>query len=217
GVIKHSASRITLEEKDSSRYLSAGAMEVVVSSRELTVLYSKTLIDDLSDLLKYVSKPLIVVEGFRDVEVGDSVIVTDSLEEAVQLLKKSTVAIVINSRNRAIEKNGVGNAAVLYSDQVRELTDLIVRRAVDHVTSQLPGLNCGMCGVDRCESLATKILKGERERCPVVLGVKLVVNEREVTLNPFVKNLIKSTITGLLSSLKGVPENVRRVVIEVSE
>ncbi|MCX8184464.1 MAG: molybdopterin-guanine dinucleotide biosynthesis protein MobB [Sulfolobales archaeon] len=215
-VIKHSASKIALEEKDSSHYLSAGALEVIVSSRDLTLLYSKTIVDDLNYLLKYVSKPLLVVEGFRDSEVGDSIVVTDNLEDAVRLVKKNTVAIVVSSEVYSLEQHSMGGAVVLYSNQIDELTGLIVRRALSYITSQLPGLNCGICGVDRCEALAARILRGERVSCPVALGVKLVVNEREVPLNPFVRNVVKSVVEGLLNSLKGVPKDIRHITVEIS-
>ncbi|MEM0196401.1 MAG: molybdopterin-guanine dinucleotide biosynthesis protein MobB [Sulfolobales archaeon] len=216
-VVKHSASGISLEEKDSARYLRAGAMEVVVASKELVLLYSKTLTDDLNEITSYISRPLIVVEGFKDARIGDSVVVADFVEEATRIISNDTIAIVL-SREPLNPELGEGiKVPVFSSDQISSLADLIIRRSIEHFTSQLPGLNCGACGYNYCRTLAMKILKGMKATCPITLNVKLTVNGQEVHLNPFVKNVISSVVEGLLNSLKGIPANVKHVTLEVDK
>lgn len=217
GVIKHSVSSISLEEKDSARYLRAGAPEVIVASKELVLLYSKELVDDLDELLDYINKPMIVVEGFRDAHVGDTVVVSEDLEEAIKTINKDTIAIVLSKKPPDLGPHQVENIPVLYIDQIDELADSILRRAVDHFVVQLPGLDCGMCGLNYCRALALKMLKGEKRVCPVELNVKIIVDGRDIPLNPFVKGVVSSVIEGLLSPLKGVPRDLKRITIEITK
>lgn len=217
GVIKHSASGISLEEKDSARYLRAGAKAVLVASRELVLLYSKTLTDDLSELVKSIDKPLVIVEGFRDSRVGDVVIVAESVEDVAKALGENTIAVVLSGKSPDLSPPNVGNVPVIPIDKVDVLPDMIIKRAVEHFVEQLPGLDCGICGLDSCGAMSMKILRGERRVCPVVIDVKLTVNDQEVPLNPFVKSVIGSVIEGILTSLKGVPYEINRVRIEVDK
>jgi hypothetical protein len=56
---------------------------------------------------------------------------------------------------------------------------------------------------------------GKTSWCPVALDVKLIVDDKVITLSPFVKRILKSTIEGLISSLKGVNEYRKRIFIEI--
>ncbi len=80
---------------------------------------------------------------------------------------------------------------------------------IDKIMKKLPNFNCGECGFKTCRDLAEKILKKEKDfmDCryynPDVF-MNISVNNREIYLSPFVQNIVKNTIIGLLSSLKGV-------------
>ncbi|MGC8693994.1 MAG: (Fe-S)-binding protein, partial [Thermoplasmata archaeon] len=80
---------------------------------------------------------------------------------------------------------------------------------IEKIVKKLPNFNCGECGFKTCRDLAEKILNNERrlEDCryynpEAVMHIE--VNGREIYLSPFVQNIVKNTITGMLSSLKGV-------------
>ena len=215
GVVKHSASGIALEEKDSKRYLEAGVPLVVVAGRDIAVFYTRELVDDLGELLRLVRKPLVLVEGFRGSDIGDSVVVSDDLGEASRLLERSTIAVVLTGETRIPGVTDLGGIPVFYSDSIDRLSDVLVERALNHLLGQLPGLNCGLCGFETCRSLALKVLKGAEAVCPVLLDVRLVVDGREVRLNPFVKNVVSSVIRGMVSVLKDVPRDAEVIRLEV--
>lgn len=215
GVIKHAASGISLEEKDSARYLRAGATEVLVASSELVLLYSRAVTDDLSELVKRVGKPLVVVEGFRGSRLGDSVVVAENADDATRALSESAIAVVYSGGGTDLDRLDAGSVPVIPIDGVDALLDLIVKRAVEHFVAQLPGLDCGACGSDSCRAMSMKILKGEKRICPVVTDVKVTVNDQEVPLNPFVKSVVRSVVEGLLASLKWVPHRMNRITIEI--
>jgi molybdopterin-guanine dinucleotide biosynthesis protein B len=54
-----------------------------------------------------------------------------------------------------------------------------------------------------------------RAGVPVTSGVRLVVNGKNIPLNPFVKRILRSTIEGFISSLKGVDESRKKIFIEI--
>lgn len=215
GVVKHSVSSISLEEKDSKKYLDVGVPVVAVAGREITVLYTKELVDDLSELIRYVHKPLILVEGFRKSSIGDSVAVVDDINEATELIDRNTIAIVLTGEFPSPGNINVSGVPIFNRDSIDLLANVVVEKALNHFLNQLPKLNCGMCGFETCRSLASKILRGAEITCPVLLDVKLVVNNREISLNPFVKNVVYSVVDGIVKILKNIPQNIEVIKIEI--
>jgi len=216
GVIKHATTGISLEEKDSEKYLRAGATEVIVSNKEITLAYNKGLVDDLGELVGLISKPLIIAEGFKESNVGDTVVVAKEIEDAAGLVTSSTIAVVITESHTISENHRVDGAPILQLSQLDVLADRIIEKAVRYITNQLPGLNCGHCGLSTCEALALRILKGEKASCPLSSQVKLSVNNIEIQLNPFVMNVMISVVEGLLRALKGVPKNIKEIELKIA-
>ena len=71
---------------------------------------------------------------------------------------------------------------------------------------KLPNLNCGECGYKDCYGLALEIVKGNKtpDDCPSLKPSTMVkVDGRAISMNSFISKLVKNTIIGLLSSLKG--------------
>ena len=73
--------------------------------------------------------------------------------------------------------------------------------------NRLPGLNCGKCGCDDCMGLAEAIVRGEKTiaDCVVQEGlVSVTVGGEAIPMGPFVQDIVSKTISGMVSSLKGV-------------
>jgi len=78
--------------------------------------------------------------------------------------------------------------------------------------------NCGKCGFSSCKDLAEAIAKGEESPIKCVErreNVRLVVNEELVPLNQFTSKVFVQVLRGLLSVLKGVPRDPRKVSLEI--
>ena len=72
----------------------------------------------------------------------------------------------------------------------------------------LPGLDCGSCSYGTCEAMAAGIEKGEAKAgdCVVVKAGKAVVLKvggKEGPMGSFVQEILKGTVLGMLSTLKG--------------
>jgi hypothetical protein len=49
------------------------------------------------------------------------------------------------------------------------------------------------------------------------MGLKLKIDGKEIPLNEFVERIINGTITGAISSLKGVKEDWKKIEIEIEK
>ncbi len=49
------------------------------------------------------------------------------------------------------------------------------------------------------------------------MGLKLKVDDKEIPLNEFVESLMNGTITGAVSSLKGIKEDWKKIEIEIEK
>jgi molybdopterin-guanine dinucleotide biosynthesis protein B len=90
---------------------------------------------------------------------------------------------------------------ILKTEDIKKMTDLVIEKSF-----KLPNLNCGACGYQDCYGLAQEIVKGNRtiDDCPSLEPSTLVkVNGKIISMNPFIAKIVKNTIIGLLSTLKG--------------
>ena len=83
--------------------------------------------------------------------------------------------------------------------------------AINKIVKELPGFDCKKCGYTTCEQLATEIFSGYKKfkDCKVLedkmnLKIQLFFNKVTIPLQPFVSRIIRSTILGMVSSLKDV-------------
>ena len=71
---------------------------------------------------------------------------------------------------------------------------------------KLPNLNCGSCGLETRYELAREIVKGNRseEDCTSLQPTTEVkIDGRPMPMNPFISGIVRGTILGMLSPLKG--------------
>ena len=98
---------------------------------------------------------------------------------------------------------GGGGVRVIPLGDAGGLADVVEERAFP----VLPGLDCRGCGVDSCLEFGRALLAGEAELGACVgfgSGFSLRVDGEEVPLGPFVQDVTRSVVLGLLSSFKGV-------------
>jgi molybdopterin-guanine dinucleotide biosynthesis protein B len=70
----------------------------------------------------------------------------------------------------------------------------------------LPALDCGGCGHERCYDMAREIVAGtgSLEDCVSLQpSTEVRIDGELVPLNPFIAGIVRGTVLGLLSSLKG--------------
>jgi molybdopterin-guanine dinucleotide biosynthesis protein B len=90
---------------------------------------------------------------------------------------------------------------LLGRDEVEMIADLVEEKAF-----KLPNLDCGGCGHERCYDLAREIVagRGSVEECVSLQPTTEVrIDGQPMPMNPFISGIVRRTILGLLSSLKG--------------
>ncbi|MCK4308901.1 MAG: molybdopterin-guanine dinucleotide biosynthesis protein MobB, partial [Candidatus Atribacteria bacterium] len=90
---------------------------------------------------------------------------------------------------------------ILNDEDIKKIAEIAIDKSF-----KLPNLNCGECGYQDCYGLAQEIVKGNKtsDDCPSLEPSTLVkVNGKVVPMNSFIAKIVKNTITGLLSPLKG--------------
>ncbi|MFN3267769.1 MAG: molybdopterin-guanine dinucleotide biosynthesis protein MobB [Zestosphaera sp.] len=216
GVVKHSSHYVDVTSKDSSRYVGAGAKEVLVSSSSFGVVFYSGWVDDLEYSLRYLSTPVVVVEGFKESGVGDAVAVVNNLREFQVLSEVTHNIIAVVTEDEEVRLELSKSLKVFRKDEISMVVDFIESRLLDFLENQTPKTNCGYCGYETCRALVKAYATGKARWCLVRSDVNLLVDGDSVPMNPFVKNVLRSLIEGFISSLKRVKATRKKIVIEIS-
>lgn len=185
--VKHTAhaKSVDSEGKDTWRHWKAGSDPVVfMSSIETSIIkHSRTSEQDVVRIILSEFHPdVLVIEGNKE---GD------------------------------YPKVRIGGVAkrpgtVLSNPSPRTLLAYIEKEvAVERARRQLPGLNCGKCGLS-CDGLARAVAARKREvaDCKELsdIGVEVLVGGRRIATGRFVSEIVDKTVRGMLSSIKGYEE-----------
>ncbi|UCG44831.1 MAG: molybdopterin-guanine dinucleotide biosynthesis protein B [Candidatus Bathyarchaeota archaeon] len=204
--------------KDTWRYSQAGADPVVaVSDIETGILirdgashFSK---EKLLRLLPEID--CLILEGFSwltldDEQVGKIICVRNREEyENYRAAAKGTVIAFCSLQT-------LGHPILHLKEDSKRLTHLASAFIAEKlkaykIHSLLPGLDCGKCGYATCDEMAGAInaeTKAMSDCIPLklrsALKTKIMVDNMEVPIQPFVSNIISNSVLGMVSSLKGV-------------
>lgn len=184
--IPHEDFTVDAENKDTWLHANAGASAVVASSPAETAFIVKSgmELERITEILqKNLNPDLILVEGYKD-----------------ENMPKIAVGDIEEKPNTVFRYDG-------------DLEDVLqyMKRTIgaEKIHKQLPGLNCGKCGLE-CAKLAELIYDGEKNLtdCPSFsqLNVILEADGEEIPLGHFTRELIANVINGMLSSLKGTAD-----------
>ena len=107
-----------------------------------------------------------------------------------------------------IEMGGGGRRYDPDADDFEDILDYVTEVIeIARVYAKLPKMDCGKCGCDDCMGLAEAIVRGEKTiaDCVVQEGlVSVTVGGEAIPMGPFVQDIVSKTISGMVSSLKGV-------------
>ena len=206
---KHVAEKgfsIDREGSDSWRHRMAGASKVVLASERETSILSFEGAISLQDLLSYAEGcDVMVLEGFSTIVASDPKVGKILCFKEEREKKNFNLTPPVIGFYSPLEDEGNVKLNTLVKDALE-----YVRRESGVLSnlSSLPGLNCGKCGYPSCRKFAEALWKGEttRERCEVGKNVKLSlkVDGVEIPLQPFVSEIIRRGVLGMVSTLKKV-------------
>ncbi len=185
------------EGKDTWKHSKAGAELVVAYSRDETafIMNENLVTTEIADIIKKIAdSDVILVEGSWD-DISPKVALGDIQERP--------------------------NTVFKYRDNFDDILAFILNEIdVESILTKLPGLDCKKCGNESCKDLARAIHDGKNafEDCYYHSEkmVSLRVDNKDIPLGKFAREIIEGTITGMVSSLKGVEEG-RNIKIEIRE
>jgi len=200
GTLKHTAEDTPLDtpRKDTHRHREAGSKASAIIHERGAALF----IDGCMTVNEAISKlgdlDYVVIEGFKTLKTVARVIIPKGAGHVEELSNGLEVAIadLIGGLPEA-------SAPIIPLDRIDELADAVERRAFPI----LAGLNCHGCGYDDCHELGKAILRGEAEaeRCVAYTSeFVLKVNDEDIPLGPFVQDVTRNVLLGLVKSYKGV-------------
>jgi len=187
--IKHSPEGIDIAGKDTEKHKKVVRNVAAISTTESALFIQEKL--SLEEMMKYLQTDYVIIEGFKHEKTFPKILC---------IKQKSDIEILSDG----LEIAAVGQAsdiAIPILNDIKMLCDLVEQKAF-----KLPNLDCGDCGFSTCYELAREIVKGDKtiSDCKALLPeVKIKIDDRTLPLNAFASEIMKNTITGMLSSLKG--------------
>jgi molybdopterin-guanine dinucleotide biosynthesis protein B len=217
--------------KDTWRHAVAGANPVAgVSDIEMSLLIKNGIEQfSLDSLLSFTPMAdVIVLEGFshivlNDERVGKILCVRDTRE--YEDFRKKTLGKTIAFCSLEHLENPILRLKV--DSQIllkRVLTYINGEEKISKILNCLPGLNCKKCGYPSCEEMAVAIFKRNAKLSDCVtlrlrseVRTKIIIDKVEVPIQTFVSEIIRKSVLGMISSLKGVSvKGNERVHINIS-
>lgn len=217
--------------KDTWRHAVAGANPVIgVSSVETSVLMKNGITRfSLADLLGFASKAdVVMLEGFSQIVLSNEhigkIFCVRNTDEYADFKEKAQGETIAFCSLQPLEDSIL---------KIEEDLHVLIKRVLKYVDKELrisklldnlPGLDCKKCGYSSCEKMASAVYKGEAKMSDcVVLNVRsrlkaeIRINDAEVPIQPFVSEIIRKSVLGMVSSLKDVSvSGDERVNIRIS-
>jgi molybdopterin-guanine dinucleotide biosynthesis protein B len=158
------------------------------------------------------SDPVVFSSSIETSVIRHSATSADEIAAMVLREYDPDVLIFQGFKGGSFQKVAVGEVAprkgtVLANPTLKRLVAHIEAEvAVERALSELPGLDCGKCGLD-CRGLAVKVAKGTRkiDDCKELsdLDVGIFVNGKKIPAGRFVSSVVNETIRGMFGTLRG--------------
>jgi molybdopterin-guanine dinucleotide biosynthesis protein B len=218
-VVKHSSHPLDLSGKDTAVLGEVVDQVGVVSPQESAVFWKGRL--SLENIIPYLKGDIILVEGLKTEKTFPKIVCLRGKPDDHELFDGLTIC-AIGPKDEvpedadfpvfARDELGIDPDALSTSTDARSqsagfvaplesVVDLVEKRAF-----KLPSLDCEGCGRESCYDLAREIVAGTGsiEECiSLEPSTEVKVDGQPMSLNPFISGIVRGTILGMLSSLKG--------------
>jgi molybdopterin-guanine dinucleotide biosynthesis protein B len=194
-VIKHTSHQVDLAEKDTAALLDAAGQVAILSSETSGVFWRRPM--RIEDVLAYLDADIVLVEGLKGERTYPKIACLRDEPDDRDLFEDGLVIAAVG----AVEPPASLDVPFFRRDGVAAVADLVERRAF-----KLPALDCAGCGHETCYDMARAIVAGEagvKECVSLAPTTDVKVDGRRLALNPFISQIVRSTILGMLSPLKG--------------
>lgn len=193
-VIKHTSHRLDLPGKDTAVLGEAAGQVGFISPLESGVFWKKPL--SLENMIPYLEADVLLVEGFKAERTFPKIVCLRGEPEDQDLFDGLAIGAV------GPVPDGIElDVPLLSLVEIEKIADLVEEKAF-----KLPNLDCGDCGFETCYEMAQEIIKGDRsvENCVSLRpSTEVRIDGEQMPLNSFISDIVRGTILGMLSPLKG--------------
>jgi len=224
---------IDTEGSDSWRHSIAGANPVIiVSDVEMTIKTKMGMAGfstkKISRLVSEHGAEVLILEGFSSFVLDDpwvgKIICVRNQREYDQFKKKTQRNIIAFCSFHKLPEPVLSINDGLATIVEKTSTFISEKEKIAEILDRLPGLDCRKCGRSSCEEMAEAIFAQEASfddcvplRSRSRLKTRITIDDVEVPIQPFVSEIIRKSVLGMVSTLKGV--NIKgdeRVSITIS-
>ena len=194
--------QLDTEGKDTAIHKKAGANPVIARGlKETDILYDGQL--DLPEIVKQITADWLIVEGYNDFPLP-KIVCGKSEEEISDFMDGRTFAIsgVFGNAHKTFRGSRVYNPL-----DPADMNDL-VRRVKETVFPFLPYVDescCSHCGMS-CKNMVEAIVQGKKKCSDCIVNnasISLKIGGKDIPLVGFVQNILRSSVLGIVSELKG--------------
>lgn len=196
--------QIDTEGTNTHRHKIAGAELVTARGLyETDVLFQEKL--DIYKIASFYDVDYLILEGVRDANVP-KIVTADCIKDLEERMDYSTFLISGKIADEIDEHKGYQAISALQN--IEKIVDKIEGKTFE----LLPDYDekcCKACGYN-CRELCSLILKGEKKRSDCIISqsnIQLQINGQEIKMVPFVQNILKNTVIGVISELDGYMTN----------
>lgn len=189
------------EGTNTDRHKKAGAELVTARGLfETDIMFPQCM--DIEKILESYSQEWVVLEGDSNANCPN-IVTGRTTEEIDNQINELTIGVagVISNELKEYKNLPVFNA-------IKD-TDKLVNYILEKTPERMPNYDldcCTICGETGCRGLLAGMLQGQRSRkeCKVCQGnVQLYFDGEEVMIVNFVKDIMKGSVEGMISQLKG--------------
>ncbi|MCD4669364.1 MAG: molybdopterin-guanine dinucleotide biosynthesis protein B [Actinomycetia bacterium] len=185
---------------NTDRHRQAGSELVTARGHhETDIMFPSKL--PIEDILRYYDQDYVIMEGVKDHNIP-KIACADKEDELEKIFDRSVFAV--SGKIGARLDGFKGTPAMDPISEAERLVDLIEEKVFD-VLPDFPATCCEECGFD-CRELCCRILEGKSVRKDCIISnsnIKLIIDGREIDMVPFVQDILKGTLEGVIKNLEG--------------
>ncbi|MCD8479719.1 MAG: molybdopterin-guanine dinucleotide biosynthesis protein B [Candidatus Cloacimonetes bacterium] len=192
--------RVDTQGKNTALHIAAGSVQTFARGlHDSAMIYPHPL--SLKEIMPHLKADILIIEGMKDAAVPKIVCAKNS-GDIDELLDDSVIAIsgVISDELKQYQ----GLDAWSAEREIDELCQIVLSKSFKMLPQADPEC-CSRCG-STCYQMACDIVQGRRERSECVMdsgnGLILEAGGREIAIVPFVQDILRDTILGVLKNLR---------------
>lgn len=202
---------IDKEGTNTHRHKMAGSELVTARGYyETDILFPKRL--SVESMLRFYSQEYVVLEGVDDTN-APKIVTAHNIEGIDAKLDDTVFAISGRISNEIQEYKGI--PVINSINNIEKLVDLIEEKVYEKLP-EFPDECCSACGYN-CRQLGIAILNGKAKRKDCIIGhedenIKLIINDQEIPMVPFVQKILHNAVIGVVSELEGYQKGASLVI-----